>query len=52
MNKRTTLNLIEQSERVSIYSISFSIDNKTEFERFMDKFEKYDKEQAVSCTVD
>ncbi len=40
MNKRTTLNLIEQSESVSIYSISFSIDNKTEFERFMDKFEK------------
>ena len=45
MNKRTTLNLIEQSERVSIYSISFSIDNKTEFERFMDKFENIEEHE-------
>ena len=39
MKIKATLNLIEQSDKVSIYSISFSLDNKTEFERFMDKFE-------------
>lgn len=39
MKRKATLNLIEQSDKVSIYSISFSLDNKTEFERFMDKFE-------------
>lgn len=39
MKRKAKLNLIEQSDKVSIYSISFSLDNKTEFERFMDKFE-------------
>lgn len=39
MKRKAALNLIEKSDKVSIYSISFNLDNKTEFERFMDKFE-------------
>lgn len=39
MKKNTTLELIEQSEKVSLYSISFELDGTTEFERFMRKFE-------------
>lgn len=39
MKKKTTLELVEQSEKVSLYSISFEMDHTTEFERFMDKFE-------------
>lgn len=35
-----TLELVEQSEKVSLYSISFALDRKTEFERFLNKFEK------------
>lgn len=38
MKKNTTLELIEQSEKVSLYSISFEMDGTTEFERFMQKF--------------
>lgn len=40
MKKKTTVDLIEQSERVSFYSISFEMDRKTEFERFLEKFEE------------
>ena len=39
MNKKTTLELVEQSEKVSLYSISFAMDRTTEFERFLQKFE-------------
>lgn len=39
MKKRTTLDLVEQSERVSLYSISFALDRTTEFELFLRKFE-------------
>jgi len=39
MKKKTTLGLVEQSEKVSLYSISFSKDRTTEFERFLSKFE-------------
>lgn len=39
MKKKTTLELIEQSQRVSLYSISFEMDRTTEFERFLRKFE-------------
>ena len=39
MKKNTTLELIEQSSKVSLYSISFEMDHTTEFERFMCKFE-------------
>ena len=37
MKKRTTLDLVEQSERVSLYSISFALDRTTEFELFLRK---------------
>ena len=40
MKKKTTLELVEQSEKVSLYSISFAMDRKTEFECFLNKFEK------------
>ena len=40
MKKRTTVDLVEQSERVSFYSISFQMDRTTEFERFLSKFEE------------
>lgn len=40
MKKKTTLELVEQSERVSLYSISFEMDRTTEFERFLRKFEE------------
>ncbi|MBR5035226.1 MAG: hypothetical protein IKX71_07950 [Bacteroidales bacterium] len=40
MKKRTTLELVEQSEKVSLYSISFAMDKATEFERFLQKFEE------------
>ena len=40
MKKRTTVDLVEQSEKVSFYSISFQMDRTTEFERFLSKFEK------------
>ena len=40
MKKKTTLELVEQSEKVSLYSISFAPDRTTEFERFLDKFEQ------------
>jgi hypothetical protein len=39
MKKKTTLELVEQSQRVSLYSISFEMDRTTEFERFLRKFE-------------
>lgn len=39
MKKKTTLELVEQSERVSLYSISFAKDHTTEFELFLRKFE-------------
>lgn len=40
MKKKASLELVEQSERVSLYSISFAMDKTTEFERFLSKFEK------------
>lgn len=40
MKKKTTLELVEQSEKVSLYSISFAMDRTTEFERFLMKFEE------------
>ena len=40
MKKRTTVDLVEQSEKVSFYSISFQMDRTTEFERFLAKFEE------------
>ena len=40
MKKRTTVDLVEQSEKVCFYSISFQMDRTTEFERFLSKFEE------------
>lgn len=40
MKKKTTLELLKQTEKVSLYSISFSADRTTEFERFIHRFEK------------
>ena len=40
MKKKATVDLIEESEVVSLYSISFAMDRTTEFERFMEKFEQ------------
>ena len=34
------MDLVEQSEKVSFYSISFQMDRTTEFERFLSKFEE------------
>jgi hypothetical protein len=39
MKKNTTVELIASSETVSLYSISFEIDGKTEFEKFVEAFE-------------
>ena len=60
MKKKTTVDLIEESEVVSLYSISFEIDRTTEFERFLEKFENqaewnkdYQKElYAISLILD
>ena len=40
MKKKTTHELVEQTEKVSLYSISFAMDRTTEFERFLRKFEE------------
>ena len=40
MKKRATVDLVEQSDNVSFYSISFQMDRTTEFERFLSKFEE------------
>lgn len=40
MKKKVTVDLIEESEIVSLYSISFTMDRTTEFEHFLEKFEK------------
>ena len=34
------MELVEQAEKVSLYSISFAMDKTTEFERFLRKFEE------------
>ena len=39
MKKITTVELIAGSETASLYSISFEIDGKTEFEKFVEAFE-------------
>lgn len=39
MKKKTTLDVIGQSSKTSLYSISFETDGTTEFERFVAEFE-------------
>lgn len=40
MKKRTTVDVIRQSEKTCLYSISFEMDGTTEFEKFVFEFEK------------
>lgn len=40
MNKKTTLELISESEKTTLYSISFELDGTTEFEKFVTAFEQ------------
>ena len=39
MKKKTTLDIIGQSEKTTLYSISFEMDGTTEFEKFVAEFE-------------
>lgn len=39
MKKKTTVDVIGQSEKVTLYSISFEMDGTTEFEKFVAEFE-------------
>lgn len=39
MKKKTTLDIISESERATLYSISFEKDDTTEFEKFVAEFE-------------
>lgn len=40
MKKRTTIELINESEKTTLYSISFEKDGTTEFEKFVEAFEQ------------
>ena len=39
VKKKTTVELLKESEKASLYSISFEIDGTTEFEKFVTEFE-------------
>lgn len=39
VRKKTTVELLNESEKVSLYSISFEMDGTTEFEKFVAEFE-------------
>lgn len=39
MSKKATLDIISQSDKTSLYSISFEMDGTTEFEKFVAEFE-------------
>ena len=39
MKKKTTIDIIGESERTTLYSISFEMDGTTEFEKFVEEFE-------------
>lgn len=39
MRKKTTMDIIGQSDKATLYSISFEIDGTTEFEKFVAEFE-------------
>ena len=40
MKKKTTMDIIGQSEKATLYSISFEMDGTTEFEKFVAEFER------------
>ena len=39
VKKKTTVELLKESQKVSLYSISFEMDGTTEFEKFVGEFE-------------
>ena len=39
VKKKTTVELLNESEKASLYSISFEMDGTTEFEKFVAEFE-------------
>lgn len=39
IKKKTSVELMNESEKVSLYSISFEMDGTTEFEKFVSEFE-------------
>jgi hypothetical protein len=38
IKKKTTIDIIGESERTTLYSISFEMDGTTEFEKFVDEW--------------
>ena len=40
IKKKTTVDLISESEKTALYSISFEMDGTTEFEKFVQEFEQ------------
>ena len=46
MKKTTTVELISESERTALYSISFEMDGTTEFEKFVSEFGKRLRDDA------
>jgi hypothetical protein len=54
MKKKTTLDIISESERTTLYSISFEKDGTTEFEKFVAEFEmnakyNYDYQRIIAA---
>jgi hypothetical protein len=54
MKKKTTLDIISESERATLYSISFEKDGTTEFEKFVAEFEmnakyNYDYQRIIAA---
>ncbi len=46
MKKRATVEILNESEKASLYSISFEMDGTTEFEIFVSEFEIILKESV------
>ena len=40
ITKKTTVDLIRESDKTTLYSISFEVDGTTEFEKFVSEFER------------
>lgn len=47
VKKKATVELLNKSEKTSLYSISFEMDGTTEFEKFVAEFEMNDSVQAL-----
>ena len=50
MKKRATVEILNESEKASLYSISFEMDGATEFEIFVSEFEIYLREALKRVT--